>query len=74
MRREPARSGDEQDWISRRWRRLLCVFSNNTGLGRSVKRAINKRARRRARDELEQHRRKPKGQAMRSCRKSRQSS
>lgn len=49
MNREPARSGDEQDWVCKRWRRLLCVFKNNTGLGRAVKRALNKRQRRRAR-------------------------
>jgi hypothetical protein len=50
--KEPAINGNEQDWISRRWRRLLCVFSNHTGLGKAVKRAINRRARRRARREI----------------------
>ncbi len=48
MNREPAKSGDEQDWVSG-WRRVLCVFRNHTGLGKAVKRAMNKRARRRAR-------------------------
>jgi len=50
MRREPAKSGDEQDWTTG-WRRLLCVFKNRTGLGKKVKRAINKRARRKAKRE-----------------------
>ena len=43
--RLPAKSGDEQDWISRRWRRMLCVFHNRTGLGKKIKRAMNKRVR-----------------------------
>ena len=45
-RPEPAINGDEQDWISTRWRRMLSVFSNSTGLGRAVKRAMAKRHRR----------------------------
>lgn len=52
MRKEPAVNGDEQDWVSHRARRLLCVFSNWTGLGKKVKRAMNKRARRRAKVEV----------------------
>jgi hypothetical protein len=48
-KREPAINGDEQDWTSR-WRRVLCVFANNTGLGKKVKRKMNKRERRRAND------------------------
>jgi hypothetical protein len=48
-KREPAINGDEQDWTSR-WRRVLCVFANNTGLGKKVKRAMNKRERRRAKE------------------------
>ena len=53
MTREPAKSGNEQDWVSRSSRRSLCVFYNWTGLGKAVKRAMNKRARRRARAALE---------------------
>jgi len=41
-------NGDECDWVSKGWRRALCVFRNTTGLGKRVKRAINKRARRNA--------------------------
>ena len=51
MRKEPAISGDEHDWNSK-WRRWLCVFKNNTGLGKKVKRAMNKRARRRCRQDI----------------------
>ena len=45
-------SGDEYDWVIRAWRRSLCVFHNNTGLGRAVKRAMNKRFRRNARQQI----------------------
>lgn len=45
-------NGNEQDWCSRRWRRVLCVFHNITGLGRAVKRAMNKRFRKRERQRL----------------------
>lgn len=46
-RREPAISGNEHDWTSR-WRHVLKVFNNFTGLGKKVKRKMNKRERRRA--------------------------
>lgn len=49
--REPAISGDEQDWVSG-WRHVLKVFDNWTGLGKQVKRKMNKRARRRTKREL----------------------
>lgn len=52
QRKERPKNGNEQDWCSRYWRRLLCVFSNHTGLGRAVKRAMNKRFRKRARQTL----------------------
>ena len=35
-----------------RWRRLLCVFHNNTGLSKYWKRHYNKRVRRKTRSEL----------------------
>ncbi len=54
MRKEKAITGDEIDWISKSWRRVLCVFKNRTGLGKKVKRAMNKRARRRIRQELKE--------------------
>jgi len=50
--RIPLITGDEYDWVSKNWRRLLCVFKNQTGLGKKVKRAINQRARRKIRKEL----------------------
>jgi len=40
--------GDERDALTR-WRRLLCVFDNNTGLAKYWKRKYNKRARKIAR-------------------------
>jgi len=49
--REPCISGDEQDWCSG-WRTVLKVFNNWTGLGKAVKRKMNKRARRRVKREL----------------------
>ncbi len=52
MKKEPAKSGDEHDWTTG-WRRLLKVFSNRTGLGRRVKRAMNKRTRKRVKLEIE---------------------
>lgn len=55
MRKEPAKSGDEHDWTSG-WRKVLCVFKNRTGLGKRVKRALNKRARRRANKEINNER------------------
>ncbi len=61
MNREPAINHDEQDWIYRPWRHVMCVFKNRTGLGKRVKRAINKRARRRAKREIKNHQPK-KGQ------------
>ena len=44
--RIPLITGDEYDWVSKNWRRALCVFKNTTGLGKKVKRAINRRTRR----------------------------
>ena len=50
--RVPLITGDEYDWTSKNWRRLLCVFKNRTGLGKKVKHALNKRARRKAREDI----------------------
>jgi hypothetical protein len=55
MRKEPAKTADEYDWITG-WRRWLRVFKNHTGLGKAVKRAMSKRARRRAKREIEKER------------------
>lgn len=38
------KNGDESDWCTG-WRKLLCVFKNTTGLGKFVKRRMNKRFR-----------------------------
>ena len=49
--RIPLADGDEHDYFSR-WRRILSVFYNNTGLGKKMKRKYNKRVRREVRNEL----------------------
>lgn len=49
--RIPLITGDEYDWVGK-WRRILCVFKNTTGLGKKVKHAINRRARRKIRREI----------------------
>ena len=46
--RESMKGGDEFDAFTR-WRHLLCVFHNNTGLRKAMKRKFNKRVRRKAR-------------------------
>ena len=55
MNKEPPRNGYEHDWCSRKWRRLLGVLQAHSGLGKSVKRAMNKRFRRRAKLDLREH-------------------
>ena len=51
MKKELAINGDEHDWTTM-WRKLLCVFKNNTGLGKQVKRKMNKRARRKIKEKI----------------------
>ena len=51
MKKEPAKAGDEYDWVTS-IRRHLCVFHNNTGLGKKIKRAMNKRFRKKGKQEL----------------------
>ena len=43
MRKQPAKDEFEQDWISKAWRR---VCNWNAGVGKSIKKRMNKRARR----------------------------
>jgi hypothetical protein len=50
-RTEPMKCGDELDAFTG-WRRLLCVFYNNTGIAKYCKTAYNKRVRRKAKEEL----------------------
>ena len=47
----PLSDGDENDAFSP-WRRLLCVFYNNTGLTKRAKRKYNKRARKQAKEDV----------------------
>ena len=47
----PTKTGDEMDAFSR-WRHVLCVFYNNTGIAKYTKRAYNKRVRRVAKEDL----------------------
>jgi len=51
VKKEPAKAGDEYDWVTS-IRRHLCVFHNNTGLGKKIKRAMNKRFRKKGKQEL----------------------
>jgi len=44
--------GDEVDAFSK-WRHVLCVFYNNTGLAKYAKRCYNKRVRQAAKKEIE---------------------
>jgi len=50
--REAAKGHDEQSWTTG-WRRVLAVFKNRTGLGKRVKRAMNKRQRRKVKRIIE---------------------
>ena len=43
--------GDEWDAFSK-WRKVLCVFYNNCGLGKQAKRKYNKRVRKAAQKDL----------------------
>jgi hypothetical protein len=49
--REPIKSGDEFDAISRRWRRLLCLFQK-PGIAHATKRKLARRARKSARAQI----------------------
>ena len=47
----PTNYGDEVDAFTR-WRRMLCVFYNNTGLVKQAQRRYNKRVRKLVKEEL----------------------
>lgn len=49
--KEPSIDGYEYDWISIKWRRMICSFKK-AGRGKSIKQAMNKRARRRHKQEI----------------------
>jgi len=51
MTKTPTINGNENDWTSC-WRKALCVFKNNSGLGKKVKRAMNKRERQQTKNEI----------------------
>jgi len=42
--KQKLKNGDEFDWVSKKWRHALKCFKR-AGLGRKVKRAMNKRVR-----------------------------
>jgi len=50
--KQVAINGDEIDWICKGCRRSLCLFKNNTGLGKKVKKAMNRRSRAESRVEI----------------------
>ena len=35
----------EWDWVSKYWRSVLCYMQNHTGVGKRIKRGMNKRVR-----------------------------
>ena len=39
------KNGDEEDWVSKWWRRIH-IYTHRPGVGKRVKRALNKRKRR----------------------------
>ncbi len=45
--KEKTIDGYEYDWISTRWRRMICSF-NKAGRGKYIKQRLNRRARRRS--------------------------
>jgi len=51
-KRGPARTGGEQDVISRRWRKMLC-YCVRTGVTAKIKRGIRRRERREGRHEAQ---------------------
>lgn len=51
MRKEPAKRIAELDWVTG-WRRVMCYLAR-AGVGKSLKRQMNRRARRRGKGECE---------------------
>lgn len=49
MRKEPTKSGDEVDWCSK-WRHIF-TYCSRAGVGKNIKRQMNKRCRRRGKRE-----------------------
>ena len=43
--KQKLKGGAEWDWVSKRWRRVLCYMQNHTGVGKKIKRGMNKRIR-----------------------------
>ena len=48
--KQKLKQGAEWDWVSSFWRRHLCYLQNHTGIGKRIKRAMNKRIRREGKD------------------------
>ena len=44
-------SGGEVDWVNKYWRRCLCYIQNSTGVGKKLKRSMNKRIRKEGKNE-----------------------
>lgn len=54
-KKERPKDADEADWVAKNWRRALCLFRNNAGLGKKVKRRMNKRFRRRGDEQITEY-------------------
>ena len=44
------KNGDEQDWVSLFWRRIH-IYTEKPGVGKRIKRALNKRKRKEGKEE-----------------------
>ena len=51
--KQKLKTAGEYDWVSKRWRRVLCYLQNSTGVGKKIKRGMNKRIRKEGKDECE---------------------
>ena len=49
--KQKLKGGAEWDWTSKRWRAMLCYLANSTGVGKKIKRGMNKRVRKEGKNE-----------------------
>ena len=52
--KQELKGGAEADWVDKRWRGVLCYLINSTGVGKKIKRGMNKRIRREGKDECKE--------------------
>lgn len=49
--KQKLKNGSEYDWVSKSWRKVLCYLQNHTGVGKKIKRQMNKRIRQEGKNE-----------------------